>query len=284
MFRVGISIFLLGLVGLFPLCAKAQQTGGLYAVACEGCSVQQMRELADVELDIGGVIIYSLSTANMISIIKTPQGVIHDGPISAELEYYFDDLVGLYQANGNSLDYYINLADAPVSSAGNQSKSQPPNLPTSATDALASSSRMNNLRNYLYSTYVGYIAGAHTFLRPFNPVTWFNPDFGLIRTQVEFPDGSSMMFYFDPASTDLSQWTHAPGTSRDANNNSIPETADEFAGGGYREYDFGGLPSSSVEDWLNWAGKNQIPVTGSQSGRMGCTSAGGTTVCRWIQF
>ncbi|UNK43624.1 hypothetical protein MNO14_06025 [Luteimonas sp. S4-F44] len=269
--------------GLVVADAQAQQRGGLYAVPCEGCSVQQMREVADAELDIGGVIVYNLANAQMISIIKTPYGVMHDGPISAELQYYFDDLVGLYQANGNSLDYIVELTDF-QGGLSFQVASQPDNLPLSATEALASSSRMNNLRNYLYSTYVGYIAGAHTFLRPFNPVTWLNPDYGLIRTQVIFPDGSSIVLYFDPGSNDVSQWTYSPGTARDANNNSIPQNAEEFAGGGYREYDFSGLPQSSINDWVNWAAMNGIPVTGGQTGRMGCTSAGGSTVCTWIAF
>lgn len=64
------------------------------------------------------------------------------------------------------------------------------------------------------------------------------------QVEVTFKDGSRSVFTFDPYAK---SFTYVPGSSRDSDNNTIPDTADEVTGGrnAIRQYNFSGTPNGA---------------------------------------
>lgn len=73
-----------------------------------------------------------------------------------------------------------------------------------------------------------------------------------------------------------------PESAWEAINNPIPRSNGDFAGGGYREYEFNGPPAADLQNFLIEAQRRGIPVTGpiGTSFRISCASANGITTCQ----
>lgn len=259
--------------------AKAR---GLHAIPCEGCSLQQMRKAAAAEIDFGGVIVFSLSTGDIENVVITPTGAIHQGRISDGMVAYFTELVWLYRNNGNSLTFSYALPSSTAAAArAHPGMTTGKELPMSAYDALGNSSKMNNLLDYMHGRYPSIIAGANNVLRVFNPVTWLDSEATKVRVEVRFPDGTKMEVAYN---YEKNGWERVPHSAKDAHNNSIPKTRDDFADGGYQAYEFRGHPDTDLISFIDWATLHGITVTGSMMNRViACTSVAGHIHCEAIK-
>lgn len=265
-----------GLLALFA-CLSSAKAQSLYAIPCEGCSLQEMRKAAAAEIDFGGIIVFSLSTGDIENVIITPTGRVHQGRITDEMAAYFTELVWLYRNNGNSLIFSYSLPSSADAIRRGVASAAGKELPMSAYDALGNSSRMNNLLDHMHSRYPSIIAGANSVFRVFNPVTWLNSHAASVRVEVRFPDGTRLEVVY---SYEKNKWERVPNSAKDAHNNSIPETREEFAEGGYQEYEFRGHPDTDLISFINWATRHGITITGPMMDRViACTSVEGHIRC-----
>lgn len=270
-------------IGLFSLCAFSPSANaqGLHAIPCEGCSLQEMRRAASAEIDFGGIIVFSLSTGDIENVIITPTGRIHQGRITDEMAAYFTELVWLYRNNGNSLKFSYSLPSSANAIKRSGASAAGKELPMSAYEALSNSSRMNNLLDHMHNRYPSIIAGANSVFRVFNPVTWLNSNAASVRVEVRFPDGTRLEVVY---SYKKNKWERVPNSAKDAHNNSIPETREEFAERGYQEYEFRAPPDTDLINFVNWATVHGITMTGSIVERViACTNVEGNIHCRSIR-
>jgi len=237
-----------------------------------------MRRAASAEIDFGGIIVFSLSTGDIENVIITPTGKIYQGRITDDMAAYFTELVWLYRNNGNSLTFTYSLPSSTDVVGRSWTSRTTKELPMSAYEALSNSSKMNNLIVHMHSRYPSLIAGANSVFRVFNPVTWLKSDAASVRVEVRFPDGTRLEVVYN---NEKNNWERVPNSAKDAHNNSIPETREEFAEGGYQEYEFRGHPDTDLISFINWATMHGITITGPMMDRViACTSVEGHIYCR----
>ncbi|CAM4283980.1 hypothetical protein CR156_06735 [Stenotrophomonas lactitubi] len=268
---------------IFFASTGAASAQAVAAAQCEGCSDQQMQEAARGEIDFGPVSVFSLSTGDIRSYLIMPNLKMSEIATPADLAEYYAQLVYLYQSNGNSLEFRVTVnqlfgAGQISARSARVAAAAATEYPQSAYEALADSSKMNSIHEMMRWKYPSLIAGANSVYRVFNPVAWLNPQSAQVTVRLEFPDQSSMMITYNYG-TKL--WEKMPNTARDAHNNSIPEDTSAFAGGGVREYNFNGAPSSDLVNFLYWADRHGIHVSGAtRRDRLACSIVvGGTTRC-----
>ena len=107
-------------------------------------------------------------------------------------------------------------------------------------------------------------------------------EFG-INIVITWPDGSTNTFVF--TSDNVSEAQLAPGASRDADGNRIPDSSVNTPNGGPSysgTYFFN--DSDSLSDWLNAMQAQGIPVTGPSSRRLECTWDGQTLKCKYVSI
>lgn len=256
------------------------------AAQCEGCSYQQKIEAARGEVDFGGVAVFSLSTGEINSFVISPNLTITEVPVRAELADYYAELVYLYQRNGGSLEFKvpIDVIRSDMSAASGrafraqsaQAAASDYDLPENAYEAISNSSKMNNVHAWMETKLPSFIAGGQSVIRVFNPAVWLGSKSSQVYVRLEFHDQSTVLITYN---YDSKMWERVPNSARDGHNNSIPEKREDFAGGGYREYNFQGPPSTDIQNFLVWAHQNGIPISGSVSHtRLACSSAGGGAV------
>ncbi|MEN5207472.1 hypothetical protein ABE493_05000 [Stenotrophomonas terrae] len=275
------KLFATGLLTLgFLQSADAQEWP---AAQCESCSSQQMQAAARSEIDFGAVAVFSLSTADLKTYVITGNLELHESTPPAALDDYFADLIAVYQANGNSLRVHVDIADLAIIQASSSARSATPaaqaEFPESAWEAINNSAKMNNLLDDMDYRWPALIAGGNSVLRVLNPYTWLKSDGAQVTVELGFGDGSSMEIFYN---VKTKRWEEDSNSAKDAHNNSIPRSNDDFAKGGYREYEFNGPPATDLQNFLIEAQRRGIPITGpiGPSFRIGCASANGITTCQ----
>lgn len=271
-------------LGLLALgCLQSAEAQEWPAAQCEGCSPQQMQAAARTEVDFGPVAVFSLSTADLKTYVINGNLELYESIPPAALDDYFVDLIAVYQANGNSLRVHVDIADLAITPASNVARTVGPTaqaeFPESAWEAINNSAKMNNLLDDMNYRWPTLIAGGNSVLRVLNPYTWLKSDGAQVTVELGFGDGSSMEIFYN---VKTKRWEEDPSSAKDAHNNSIPRSNGDFAGGGYREYEFNGPPAADLQNFLIEAQRRGIPVTGpiGTSFRIGCASANGITTCQ----
>ncbi|MCU1063966.1 hypothetical protein [Stenotrophomonas maltophilia] len=256
------------------------------AAQCEGCSYQQKIEAARSEIDFGGVAVFSLSTGEINSFVIMPDLRIIELPVNPDLADYYAELVYLYQRNGGSLEFKvpIDVIASDMSAASRatlrvqsaRASATGHDLPENAYEAISNSSKMNNVHAWMETKFPSFIAGGQSVIRVFNPAVWLGSKSSQVYVRLEFHDKTTVLITYN---YDSKMWERIPNSARDGHNNSIPEKREDFAGDGYREYNFQGPPSTDLQNFLVWAHQNGIPVSGPVSHtRFACSSAGGGPV------
>jgi hypothetical protein len=246
-------------------CAQnvSAQQAQLAGVACEGCTFEQMQERARSEIDIGGVVVFSVSTGDIRKFIITWDTSIIEAPIDRDLEDYFVALVRFWHENGQSLEMNYDVATdtwllpqgaARARSVGRYtaraSAEQP--VPGSVYEALQSPARMNNAIDRLNASWIarGYVAHM-TFINSIKgPI--LAGDGGRPVTTMNFADGSKIKAAYDK---DMKSWAPIPGSGRDLHGNTVPQKKEDFAKDGQPTvYEFpGGITSDAYMDFSRYA-------------------------------
>ena len=256
------------------------------SVQCERCSQHQRVEATLSEIDIGGVSVFSLSTREIHSYVVTPDRQVHEIGVNAELAAYYSELSWLYHHNGGTLEFRVPShviaqglkgSDFVDHSGGDKLAFRQPDIPENAYETISSPSKMNNVHEWMRWKLPSFIAGGQSVVRVFNPATWLNAKASQVVVRLEFPDQSSMLITYN---YDSKLWERIPNSGRDGHNNNIPEGLQDFAGGGYQEYNFAGPPATDLQNFLWWAHSNGVHISGSTGKhRFACTSAGGQVNC-----
>lgn len=280
-----LRIFVTALL-LMAITTEDSAAQAVASVQCERCSQHQRVEAALAEIDIGGVSVFSLSTREIHSYVVTPDRQVHEIGVNAELAAYYSELSWLYHHNGGSLEFRVpshviaqGLKGIDVLEQGNEGKLalRQADIPENAYEAIASPSKMNNVHEWMRWKLPSFIAGGQSVVRVFNPAAWLNAKSSQVVVRLEFPDQSSMLITYN---YDSKLWERIPNSGRDGHNNNIPEGLQDFAGGGYREYNFAGPPATDLQNFLWWAHSNGVHISGSTGkSRFACTSAGGQVNC-----
>lgn len=238
------------------------QNPELANVACEGCSLQQMEQVALSEIDVGGVVVFSVSTGNIRKFIITWDRTVHEAPIDRPLEDYFVALVRFWHENGRSLEmnYYVSSSswDANAQVANTSVGSRPVALwsdvavPETVYEALQSPAKMNAVIERLDASWSarGYLA-YNTFANSV-VLKFLNAEAGQPVVVLNFSDGSRSKATYD---SNTKTWAPIPGTGRDVHGNIIPEKKEDFVKQGQPTvYEFpGGWTSNAYMDFSRYA-------------------------------
>jgi hypothetical protein len=256
------------------------------SVQCEACSPQQKQDVARQEVDVGGVAVFSLSTGELNSFVVMPDRQVLEVPANPELAAFFGELLTLYRQNGGSLEIRVpahvvaagrRAADSDWQGRWGDSVVRQLDIPENAYEAVANPAKMNNVHEWMRWKLPSFIAGGQSFVRLFNPGAWLNAKSSQVIVRLEFADQSSMLITYN---YETHLWERIPDSGRDGHNNHIPETAQGFAGGGYREYEFEGPPTTDLQNFVLWAHLNGIEISGSTGKkRFACSSAGDQVRC-----
>lgn len=250
-------------VAALAICASSvnAQNSELANVACEGCSLQQMEQAALSEIDVGGVVVFSVSTGDIRKFIITWDRSLHEAPIDQPLEDYFVALVRFWHENGGTLEmnYYVSSsswdtsARVASSTAGRSAslRSDAP-VPTTIYEALQNPAKMNTVMERLDASWAarGYLA-YNTFANSV-VLKFLNAEAGQPVAVLNFSDGSR-----SKATYDLNEktWKPIPGTGRDVHGNFVPEKKEDFVKEGQPTvYEFpGGWASNAYMDFSRYA-------------------------------
>jgi hypothetical protein len=156
--------------------------------------------------------------------------------------------------------------------------SSPPHIPTSAYEVVRSSAQEANVGAYL-AAHPG--ATLWRDIKATAQVWWNVPEDAKITAQINYPDGSSNVMYFDYVSKD---WRHLKGSARDSSNNTIPEGRKDFPGpSGRNEYTFRGWNhENDLIEFLYHTTLHGIPIEGTVGGGgrgIACVEAAGNVRC-----
>jgi len=155
-----------------------------------------------------------------------------------------------------------------------------PGLPSSAYDALMNTAQHNAL--------IDYIAEHNKFNNVFLnwlsqfDIPWLNEDYFAYPQPIKYETGDTAIYVYNK---DTLRWERAPGSSRDAAGNSIPETKPEIAGpdGGYREYDFVDITDPNVvtalDNFQDYVRLNGFRVEDTTSGQVPGSGGFYTATC-----
>jgi hypothetical protein len=232
-------------------------------VACEGCSPQQMEDAARAEVDVGGVVVFSVSTGDIRKFIITWDQTLIEAPIDQPLENYFVALVRFWNENGRSLEinYYVDtgawvtdgrLLRTPAAPLGPAAARSEEVSPGTVYEALQSPARMDSVVNRLNASWE---ARAHVAFNTFDnsaPFKLLSVEAGQPVAVLNYPDGSKSRATYD---VNLKSWKPIPGTGRDMHGNYVPEKREDFVKDGEPTvYEFpGGWTSDAYLDFSRYA-------------------------------
>jgi hypothetical protein len=133
-----------------------------------------------------------------------------------------------------------------------------------------------NVGSYIKSHGYGLVQDFLNFLSAVNPISGFNPPSMTLR--VHLADGSTALFVYDHVTQ---TWVRVKGQTKDANGNTIPETAADASGGAGSTivYTFYTNPNN-LYDFLNRLGQLGVPISNPNNiTGGGITCAGGPANC-----
>ncbi|MFN6509369.1 hypothetical protein [Xanthomonas translucens] len=248
----------LGALLVLVISFSAHAEGGYYGERCDTClSEQQFQDLAMDSVDVGGVVIYNLPAGEIRKyIVVPPDRRLMEVPVEPELAEYFVNLVGLYRANGNSLekDYAVTMASAARAAMSAAADGTP--KPANAYEAIHDSAKMNNLLAETQSSWQTLYAGANYLAGLINPRTWISGKDATVILNYRLADGSTVQAYYDYGAH---SWKRLEGSARDAHNNSIPEKKEDMVKNGYQTYNFQGPPATDLGGFINHVINMGIP-------------------------
>lgn len=233
---------------------------------CNGCSDAQMESLA-IQKGIGFRHVYNLNRGIIVNYLverlDIPQGPMQATPFLTE-DWITDQYIGIhdfYVDNGNGL-HGVTAKSAQSESDGSVNGYD---VVGSGVDRNRVSDAIANDPRFIFTSIMA------SFGRAIRLAGIVTPDVALSVT-VNFPDGSNAVYQFN---WDTKKWGYAEGTARDSNNNSIPESRDDFVNGGVGtgEFDFTGGNTNDFDDFLRRASSYGITVTGGR-GRIACVQVG----------
>lgn len=234
-----IALILLGTIGE----ASAQD---VTAWQCEGCTAQQMKNLAQSK-GAGPQYIYSLSggvlAAYQVEMLDLPGGWTPKAFNAQPEDWMLDQfavILDFYEANGNSTH---GMASVNASSSGES---------INAYSVVNSSQDRNTIATALTNNQsvraFSVLISAARLVRLSNIAT---PNLPLTVT-TNFPDGSKAIFQFN---WDTKKWEYVSGSAVDSHGNKVPETADDFSNNGVgATYNFSGPGNpNDINDFIQRA-------------------------------
>ncbi|HVJ61240.1 MAG TPA: hypothetical protein VM555_00815 [Tahibacter sp.] len=209
---------------VFALVLGVSADGFAKSIACNACTYEQ-REAAAIGQGTGARYVHDLRFGAIHKFIVEREPAPGGRFTYSALEYSvetdlvdsFGKLKALYDANGGSLAVNLN-GDLPAQSAGSAGRS------LSAYDAVDPGAYQNAVADYLAADwYSGLTSGSYQII--YGAIYAFRiMDFAngpQLTFEVEFPDGSKMVFKFELATK---KWVYVKGSARDSNGNNIPDS------------------------------------------------------------
>lgn len=248
----------LGALLVLAFSSSAYAEGEQYGEPCNNClSEQQFQDTALLAVDTGGVVIYNLPAGEIRRyIVVPPDRRVMEVPVEPELAEYFVNLVGLFRANGNSLekDYEVSMASAARTMVRAAADGTP--KPANAYEAIHDSAKMNNLLAETQFSWQTMYAGANYLAGLIHPRTWISGKEATMVINYRLADGSKVQGYYDYGAH---AWKRLEGSARDAHNNSIPEKKEDMVKNGYQTYNFQGPPATDLGGFINHTINMGIP-------------------------
>lgn len=217
----------------------------------------------------------------LVERLDTPQRPIVATVYDPEA-WVIDQFAAIYQfylENGNSLDGRISIILA-SSSVGGTSKRvvvNNENDKVNSYDIVESSIDRNRLADVLAADpKLIFTSVMSSFGRVVRLEGLATPEIALTVT-VELFDRSTVVYKFN---YDTKKWEYVADSAKDSNNNSVPESRDDFVNGevGSAEFDFRGGNGNDFEDFVRRASAYGIRIVGGR-GIVTCVSVGGSISC-----
>lgn len=276
-----ISRYLVIFVGFVAFLSAMSMPALAGTVQCDGCSWEEMNSKATALAD---------ATADY----DTPVYVVNV-PADAVVKYTFIREWSLPDLENGIRGYRYTVAEAwpaeakvvdivhslHVLAKTGTGISASTGLPPSVYDHMNRPSYDASMSQFIDMGPAGAVRRGLSVLNAVNPVKGFNPDAVTVIVTAHYPDGSTAVFHFNPKT---GAWERQKGSERDSQGNIVPTTAQDFAGGSVREYNFSG--AGSDQDLFNFLVRAEmlgVAITGQVSRRIiRCEYTPSGVVCRPI--